>query len=175
MLPWVVAIGLTGFYLNHPDPILNMLEGEETDDANFPLIGNAKIVDADYVVNFAKKMWPGDEIGSLTEEIYHGQPSLVAKTQARELIAEKPSGYVFEKIGYWRNLYDPEGQLIQSKIYWGRAFKDFHVRGWLGKTFGTVMADLTSLCLVVFGLSGMYIFFFPRVKRAAARLKRPSA
>jgi hypothetical protein len=169
LLPWVVLIGLTGFYLNHPDPFLYVLENPEPDDAAFPALAPPAIVDRAYIESFAARIWPSEKIEAVREEAYHNEPSLIAKTALREIIAEKRSGYVYEKTDYVRHAFKPDGEMFHTKYYWGRMFKEFHVRGWLGTGAGTFLADLVSLCLVVFGLSGMYIFFWPRIRRATAR------
>ncbi len=171
LLPWVVLIGLTGFYLNHPGPFLYALENPEPVDAAFPALAPPAIVDRAYIESFAARIWPAEKIEAVREEAYHNEPSLIAKTALREIIAEKRSGYVYEKTDYVRHAFKPDGEMFHTKYYWGRMFKEFHVRGWLGSGAGTFLADLVSLCLVVFGLSGMYIFFWPRIRRATARAR----
>jgi uncharacterized iron-regulated membrane protein len=70
--------------------------------------------------------------------------------------------------------------LLHSKIYWGAIFKGLHRAGWLGGGLGTWLADITSLAMVIFGMSGVVLGWAPRsrrISRAVAGLmrRRPSA
>lgn len=49
-------------------------------------------------------------------------------------------------------------------------FGVFHRTGWLGWSLGTILADITSLALIVFGLSGMVLWYLPKHKRFKRRL-----
>ncbi|HMS96042.1 MAG TPA: hypothetical protein PKA03_12645, partial [Tabrizicola sp.] len=54
----------------------------------------------------------------------------------------------------------------------GRILTSLHERGWVGSALGTWLADITAGALMVFGLSGLYLFFAPRLRRMKNRRAR---
>lgn len=172
MLPWIVTIGFTGFYLNHPKAVL-AFAGEDTLDAKaFPPLPASVVVDEAYALAVVARYWPQDTATAIEDGAYHGMPSYLIDTTDRQVIVAKPSGYIFAKTDYTRRTYAPDGKLVDTKYYWKRIFKEFHVRGWLGKAAGTFLADAASLALMAFGLSGLYMWSWPRLKRLTASLRR---
>jgi hypothetical protein len=172
MLPWIVAIGFTGFYLNHPRAVL-AFAGEDTLDAKaLPPLPASVVVDEAYALAVVARYWPQDIATTIADGAYHGMPSYLIDTTDRQVIVAKSSGYIFAKTDYTRRTYAPDGRLVDTKYYWKRVFKEFHVRGWLGKAAGTFLADAVSFALIAFGLSGLYMWSWPRLKRLTASLRR---
>ena len=172
VMPWIVLIGFTGFYLNHPQPILAVFERAEIDDGAFPSAPAGTAVDEAYALKVAESLLPGEALGAASREPYHGRPALFIRAAGHEIIVQIASGYYFDKTEYGRAAYDRDGNRIHSKIYWGRVLKEFHVRGWLGGGLRTYLADTTSLAMIVFGLSGIYLFLWPRWRKLRMRRAR---
>jgi hypothetical protein len=174
ILPWVIALGLTGFYLNHGNMVMALIGSGELDFSTFELLPGDEMVPEQTAVALAAAYWPGKNMGSPEIVDYHGESAYSFKDRDDELIVLVSSGYYFWKTAYTRKAYKPDGTRLETKIYWPRVFKEFHVRGWLGRTFGTVLADIAAISMVVFGLSGMYLFLWPRYRRFINRWRRPS-
>ncbi|MBM3520022.1 MAG: PepSY domain-containing protein [Alphaproteobacteria bacterium] len=172
VMPWIVLIGFTGFYLNHPQPVLAWLDRGDIDDGAFPTAPAGTAVDEAYALAIAGKLLPQVSLGAVNRELYHGHPALFVRAAGHEVIVQIASGYYFDKTDYSRAAYDRDGNRLHTKIYWGRVLKEFHVRGWLGGRLGTYLADATSLAMIVFGLSGIYLFLWPRWRRFRLRRAR---
>ena len=63
--------------------------------------------------------------------------------------------------------------LVDKAVAAGGAYevlhKRLHEQGWLTRTFGTWLADITAAAMVVFGLSGIVLFLVPRLRRRQNR------
>lgn len=174
LLPWIVTIGLTGFYLNHPRVVLAFVAEDTVDSSSFPPLPASVVVDEAYALAVVARYWPQDTATAVKEGAYHGISSYLIDTTGRQVIVAKSSGYIFAKTDYTRRTYAPDGRLVDTKYYWKRILKEFHVHGWLGGAAGTFFADAVSLCLVLFGASGIYMWSWPRLKRLTAS-RRPAA
>ncbi|MGJ8622063.1 MAG: hypothetical protein ACSHW1_04745 [Yoonia sp.] len=174
-LPWVIFFGLTGFYLNHPDAVRAVLPltsyedtGAEFETLPTPL-GMAEAAD------IAQAYWPDSPINNITKTTYHGYDSVSFERDAGAVIVALDTGHYYVKSNFRNLQFSPEGDMVGRKIYWNYVFGIFHRTGWLGWSLGTVLADITSLALIVFGLSGMVLWYLPKHKRFKRRLSRRSA
>ena len=180
IFPWIIIIGATGFYLNHGQTILSLIEGPKYLESRFddwPVTQSVTQASARVV---ALGVWPGETIEKFTEKDYHNRPSFEFKKASGRIIVTQPTGHYFVKTRYTRRTYAPDGELLHSKIYWGSIFKGLHRAGWLGGGLGTWLADITSLAMVIFGMTGVVLWWAPRsrrILRAVAGLMRrlPSA
>jgi hypothetical protein len=180
IFPWVIIIGATGFYLNHGKMILSVIEGPKYVESRFDDWPVTDPVTQDTARAVAMTVWPDEPIGEATEKDYHDRPSFEFKKDSGRIIVTQPTGHYFVKTRYTRRTYAPDGALLHSKIYWGAIFKGLHRAGWLGGGLGTWLADITSLAMVIFGMSGVVLWWAPRsrrISRAVAGLmrRRPSA
>jgi len=171
VFPWIVAIGATGFYLNHERAILPLFETAQYDESQFALWPGAVPATRDSAMAVAAAVWPGETPTEVLERDYHGHPSFEIVLPSGRVIVTQPTGHYFVKTGFTRRTYAPDGTLLHSKIYWASVFKRLHVTGWLGRGLGTWLADLTSLAMVVFGLSGAVLWALPRLGRARRALR----
>lgn len=165
IFPWVIVIGATGFYLNHPKAILPALAAPEYDETRFDEWPVATPVSRETARTVALSVWPDEAIAEVTETVYHGRPSFEFKKVSGRVIVTRPTGHYFVKTNYTRRTYAPDGELLHSKIYWGAVFKGLHRAGWLGRSLGTWLADLTSLAMVIFGCTGVIVWWVPRSRR----------
>lgn len=165
VFPWIIVIGATGFYLNHAQPILAVLEGPKYDESRFDEWPVTEPVTEASARAVAMGVWPGEAIVKVTEKVYHGRPSFQFKKASGRIIVTRPTGHYFVKTRYTRRTYAPDGELLHARTYWGAIFKGLHRAGWLGRSLGTWLADLTSLAMVVFGASGVVLWWVPRSRR----------
>ncbi len=165
VLPWIVAIGATGFYLNHERAILPLFASADFDESRFGQWPGAAPATRDSALAVAARVWPGETPSKVLEQDYHGHPAYEIILPSGRVIVTKPTGHYFVKTRWSRRTYAPDGTLLHRKIYWGAVFKRLHVAGWLGRGAGTWLADLTSLAMVVFGLTGAVLWGLPRLGR----------
>lgn len=175
ILPWILLIGLTGLYLNHSPLVNNALNSAGYDESQFDewpapqQQGNADVIDLAGVV------WP-DRSGLVVERTeYHGRDALGVSFRRDMLIVDRGTGHYWVKTSLRRSTYDPNGTLLHSKIYWGSLFKTIHEYGWFNSRLGTWLADITATAMVLFGLSGIYLFTASRLRRRKNRRARRGA
>lgn len=165
VLPWVVAIGLTGFYLNHAGAVLGVLDGEPFDEASLTTWPGAGEIDQAAAEAIATQIWPDEEILLKTLVDYHGFLSFQFDKPSGPIIVARDTGHYYVKTNYTRTTYAPGGEQVHKKIYWSRIFKEFHEQGWLGENSSRWLADATALAMVVFGLTGIFLWWMPRSRR----------
>ncbi len=174
ILPWVVIIGLTGFYLNHwkmVDSLLNTSTYDETLFDNWP---SPQQQDQADVSALGGTLWPDEEMAPIEKVTYQGREAWRSTSHSRTLIVDVATGHYWTKTRFKRKTYDPTGKLLHSKVYWGPLFKSLHERGWVGSSLGTWLADITAFAMVLFGMSGLFLFIAPRLRRRKNRLMRLS-
>jgi len=173
VFPWIFIIGLTGLYLNHKSLVLDWIGSNEYDESQFYDWPIADITLPDALI-IAQQYWPDEDIISLKEDTYHEFESFVFKKESGRVIVTKETGHYFVKSNFIRRTFSPEGEQLHRKTYWKSVFKWLHVRGALTNVIGTWLADITAGAMVFFSLSGLWLFFAPRIKkikRSAAKLK----
>ncbi|MCK4861655.1 MAG: PepSY domain-containing protein [Rhodobacteraceae bacterium] len=172
VLPWVLMIGRTGFYLNHAKAILKLIEPTSYDELLFADWPNSVEVTRVSALDLAETIWLGEEVSKFASKAYHKRPSYIMDLPSGRVIVSRATGHYFVKYGFTRETYTPDGTLLHSKMYWGSIFKTLHTRGWLSSRFGTWIADITSFSLVFFSLTGMFLWWIPRVKKVGRLVRR---
>ncbi len=169
VIPWVILIGTTGLYLNHGKVIGKTLFPEEFSEKDFGQHQPPAPITRDQARLLGESVWPADPIKKISEETYHGRRSFMIHKNSGTAILSIPTGHYYLKTRYKRRTYSPDGQLLNTKTYWGRVLKDIHRSGWLGGSLGTWIADAVSLAMVVFGITGAMMWSVPRFKRLRRR------
>ena len=172
VLPWVLMIGLTGFYLNHSKAILKLIEPTGFDEALFANWPDSVEATRDSALALAETIWSNEEVTKFVSKAYHDRPSYIMDMRSGQVIVSRATGHYFVKYGFTRETYAPDGTLLHSKKYWGSIFKTLHTRGWLSSRFGTWIADVTSFSLVFFSLTGMFLWWMPRAKKFGRMVRR---
>ena len=167
IFPWVIVIGATGFYLNHSRALEPALSGPGYKESRFDEWRVTEPVTEASARAVAESVWPDEPIDKVAEKDYHGRPSFEFTKASGLIVVTRPTGHYFVKTGLRRRTYAPDGQLLHSKIYWGSLFKGLHRRGWIGGGLGTWLADITSLAMIVFGMTGAVIWWTTRSRRLA--------
>ncbi len=172
VMPWILVIGLTGIYLNHGRMIYAWLPNGTYDESAFDQSPAARPVDASASQMIASAVWPDATFKLTTGKKYHKREAFILKGGDGHVIVDAATGHYWVKTRFLRRTFDPDGRLLNRKVYWGRIFNTLHRTGWVNRGLGTWLADITAGAMVVFGLSGMYLFLSPRLRRWRNRSKR---
>jgi len=174
-LPWVIFFGLTGFYLNHPDAVKSILPLTSYEDVGTQFVTLSQPLTEEDATEIAQGYWPDSPMKTVSEIVYHGHDAIKFEREAGQIIVAADTGHYYVKSNFRNLQFSPEGDLVGRKIYWNYVFGIFHRTGWLGWSLGTILADITSLALIVFGLSGMVLWYLPKHKRFKRRLRGRAA
>lgn len=165
LLPWIIVIGATGFYLNHARMILDWIEPPAFEEGLLASWEGAAPVDATQAAAIAARLLPEAALPLAEAVSYHGFDALQFENDALTVIVATQTGHFYVKTDFRRQTFAPNGSRVHSKIYWSTIFKRIHTRGWFDSTFASWLADITALSMVVFGLSGVILFWLPRARR----------
>ncbi|NOR64269.1 MAG: hypothetical protein GQ535_17505 [Rhodobacteraceae bacterium] len=171
VFPWIFVIGLTGLYLNHKSLVLDWIGSSAYDESQFA-DWPVQDVTVTQALAIAKTYWPNEDVQSLKDDTYHDHDSFIFKKDSGRIIITQDTGHYFVKTNLTRRTFAPDGTLLHKKIYWASVFKWLHVRGWLNSDLGTWLADITAVAMVFFSLSGLWLFFAPRLKKIARGFKK---
>lgn len=169
VLPWVILIGLTGLYLNHERLVMGWLEGESYDEAHFDTWPGAKALTVNEARVLAEGLYPALALTLEDDKTYHGRAAAVFAAGDAQVIVALQTGHYWVKTDLSRVTHAPDGTVLETRTYWEGIFKRLHERGWLTRTFGTWLADITAASMVIFGLSGIILFLMPRLRRRQNR------
>jgi uncharacterized protein len=165
VMPWIIMIGLTGLYLNHSKLVLSWLPASTYDEALFDEWPNPQPMDLEAARAVAVAVFPGDTFKVNKKTKYHKRPAHMFDGPSGRVIVAAETGHYWVKTRYTRKTFDPEGRLLDTKIYWSSAFRAIHKRGWLTRGFGSWLADITAGAMVLFGFTGFFLFLVPRLRR----------
>lgn len=170
ILPWVVAAGFTGLYMNHDDLILSVFPAtEHYDTALFDASPLARGVDEAEAARIAAVIAPGVDLRLTSDDDFRDRFVFTFDAGSYDVIVDEDTGFAWTDSRYVTRTYEPDGTRLQTRIRWGRVLSSIHERGWVGTGLGTWLADIAAGALVVFGLSGLVLFVAPRVRRAKNR------
>lgn len=174
--PWVLIIGFTGFYLNHPQAVLGLIGGSEFSEEGFDAVHPPQPIEIEDAEALARRIAPDKQVRSIELDSYHGRPSYWVEMDDVDVVLSVPTGHYYVKTDFQRLTYAPDGELLHTKTYWGPYFKELHVDGWIGGGMGAFFADAVALGMILFGVSGLILFLTPRLRRLRRRLaKQPAA
>lgn len=170
ILPWVVAAGFTGLYMNHEDLILSVFPStEHYDPALFDASPLARVVDRAGAEEIAATIAPGAGLDLTGDDEFRGRFVFTFDAGSYDVIVDEETGFGWTDSRYVTRTYQPDGVRLHTRVRWGRVLSSIHQRGWVGTGLGTWLADIAAGALVVFGLTGLVLFFAPRVRRAKNR------
>lgn len=175
VLPWVILIGLTGLFLNHERLVMGWLEGDAYDEAQFDAWPGARAVTVDEARLLAERLYPGVALTQEDDTAYHGREAAVFAAGGAQVIVALQTGHYWVKTDLRRVTYAPDGLVLETRTYWEGIFKRLHERGWLTRSLGTWLADITAAAMVIFGLSGIILFIVPRLRRRQNRQRMRAA
>lgn len=175
IVPWIIIIGATGFYLNHSRGILALLDAAPYDESSFADWPGARPVSRPEAQQTAARIWPDEPIEQVEDGIYHEMPAYIFRKPSGQIIVTQATGHYFVKTRITRTTYAIDGTRLHRRIYWGSIFKQLHTDGWLGGGLGSWLADITSLAMIVFGLTGTLLWWMPRARRFGRALRLPGS
>ncbi|MDP3194501.1 PepSY-associated TM helix domain-containing protein [Tabrizicola sp.] len=175
VLPWVILIGLTGLFLNHERLVMGWLEGDAYDETQFDTWPGAKALTANEARVLAERLYPGVALTQEDDTAYHGREAAVFAAGDAQVIVALQTGHYWVKTDLRRVTHSPDGLVLETRTYWEGIFKRLHERGWLTRSFGTLLADITAAAMVIFGLSGIILFLIPRLRRRQNRRRMRAA
>ncbi len=175
ILPWILVAGVTGFYLNHSRAIFQLFPSFAFDEAQFAQHPARHEGTQLELVTIAGSFFPDENLGTPEALIYHDNRVWALKNRTYRVYLSRETGHFWVKTPFTRRTYAPDGQKLHTKYYLGRILKTLHTRGWVGVGLPSLLADITSFALMIFSMSGMYLFLSPRIrkwqgKRRARRL-----
>lgn len=165
VVPWIIIIGATGFYLNHSRMVLSLFETPPYDERQFEDWPGARPVTENDAARVAAGVWPSEAVVSEKNSSYHKRAAQIFKKPSGQIIVVLKTGHYFTKTRFVRKTFAPDGTQLHKRIYWGNIFKQMHTDGWLGGKLGSWFADITSLTMIVFGITGIVIWWMPRARR----------
>ncbi len=169
VLPWIIAIGLTGLYMNHSSLVLGMLPNQNFNEAVIDKWPSPMAVDETGAREIAKRVFGAGTFRLRTTDSYHNRDVWrFQNDDYEEVIVVKANGYYWVKQGYTRITFDPDGRQVDYKYYYGDLFKSIHASGWYDSRLGTWLADIAAGAMVVFGLSGLILFVSSKLGRRRA-------
>lgn len=171
ILPWVVAAGVTGFYMNHRDLVLSVLP-EPVGAEVFESSPMAREVGAAEAERIAEKMAPDETLLPDGSAQFHGRAVFAFDGDAVRVYVDRATGFGWVRGRYVTRVAAPDGAVLAREVRWSRVLSSIHQRGWVGSALGTWLADILAGALVVFGLSGLVLFAAPRLRRARNRRAR---
>ncbi len=170
VLPWLLVIGFTGFYLNHADLVLDVIGQRPFSEAGFDAVKPPRPITIDDAKKLSKRIWPDEPVKKVEVDTYHGRRSYIMEKRSGLIILSIPTGHYYVKDGWTRRTYAPDGRLLHTKVYWDGIFEELHETGWLGGGMGTWFADMVALAMMFFGLTGLILWATPRLRRLRRRL-----
>lgn len=173
VLPWIIILGLTGLYLNHSQLVLKYLPNQSYDESEFDKRANPVVATEEAGRGIARQVLGTDAFRLRQTQTYHGRDAWMFQAEnGSEVVVDKATGHYWVKTGYTRKTFDPDGRQVDYKFYWGNLFKSLHTRGWASSALGTWLADIAAGAMVVFGLSGFFMFLIPKLRRRRNRADR---
>jgi len=172
ILPWIVLYGVTGFYLNHAKSINQWLVSTPYDESRFVVRPEMAWLSSNEAHQKASQIWPDESITGSKAIEYHGFDAIRFTKPSGQVIIAIKTGHFYKKTMLYRFTYDTSGALVDRKIYWSYLFHYFHEVGWIDNSFGVWFADITTISLVLFGVSGLILFVIPRHKKFIRLMKR---
>lgn len=176
ILPWIVIAGATGFYMNHERMVLSWFPDRAmpTAESFADDPRSRRVEDPDAALAVALIVAPESDLSLDPDRSRGGRDVFTYDTGPGEVIIDRETGLTQVRDRYRISYLAPDGTRLGSELRWGRILNSLHERGWVGTALGRWLADITAISLVVFGLSGLVLFYTPRLRRRRNRKARLS-
>lgn len=172
ILPWIVIAGLTGLYMNHAQLVLSLLPVMGTDAEVLDRLPGGIAQTEESAWSIALAAVPGVGLELDDDDSFRDRTVYTFDGEGADVRVDRATGYHWIEGRYLTDLRAPDGTRIDREIRWSRVLSSLHERGWVGSALGSWLADITAAALALFGLSGMYLFTAPRLRRIKNRRAR---
>ena len=169
-LPWVILFGISGLYLNHPNLITIILPSSSYSDTSEQFEPIEIPLTSEQAADIARLYFTESPMKSIREINYHGFDSIEFQRESGTIIVSKETGHYYVKNNFQNVLHSADGVVVDRKIYWNYFLGVFHRTGWFGWSIGTLLADITAFVLIIFGISGITLWYLPRHRRFKRKL-----
>lgn len=175
VVPWVLIIGATGYYLNHEQFVLRSIGYTELSSADLFGLPEIPITEA-MASQIAASVWPDQPIQNSGPVKYRRRKAYAFKKNSGLIIFPgSTSSRYFVQTTLREKTYAMDGTLLHTQYNLKRIFKSLHERGWMGTRLGTWLADIVAIAMVFFSISGITMWSVPKVRRIRRRLARGRA
>ena len=134
VIPWILIIGLTGFYLSHSKLVKSDLPSSSCDEKQFDEWPNRMPGDERAAKVVAEGISPSANFRFSCDDEYHGHDVFMNKSNLGSVIVVEETGHYWVKITFVRQTFDPGGRQIDRKFCWATLFKQLHTTGWIDST-----------------------------------------
>ena len=169
-MPWIIFFGVTGLYLNHPDTVLSLFPYKSYTDSAYEFEQLDAPLTAEQASEIARPIWPQSDMKAVERVKYHGYDTIHFVREGRHDHCCCRDWTLLCKIEPEEHIVLAKRGGFKSQNYWNYVLGVFHRTGWLGWSLGTILADITAIALIAFGLSGVTLWYLPRHKRFLRRV-----
>jgi hypothetical protein len=171
VMPWVLIIGFTGFYLNHTQLVLGAIGYSELSESD--LAGASEFaVTQQLAQQIAASVWPDERVLESGFMKYRGGEALALKKDSGLIIIPGPqTNHYFANTTYTEKTYTIDGKLVHQQYNLKPMLKSLHERGWIGNRLGSWLADIVACAMVFFSLSGLTMWSVPRIRKVKGLVK----
>jgi hypothetical protein len=175
VMPWVLIIGFTGFYLNHSQLVLRAIGYHELAESDLAGASEAEVTQ-ELAQQIATAVWPDELVLESGFIKYRGGRALALKKDSGLIIIPGPqTNHYFVSTTFSERTYTLDGKLVHQQYNLKPILKSLHERGWVGKSLGTWLADIVAGAMVFFSLSGLIMWSVPRIRKVRVLLRgRPT-
>lgn len=169
IMPWILIIGATGFFLNHERLVLETVGQMPLSSAQLAGLPQYSITE-EMASNIATITWPEEPVGETGKTKYRGRITYVFKKNSGVvLVPAQQTSHYFVRSGLREQAYAMDGTLIHTHYNLKSLLKSLHERGWIGKTLGTWLADIVAGAMVFFSFTGIIMWSVPKLRRIRRR------
>jgi hypothetical protein len=174
VMPWVLIIGFTGFYLNHTQLVLGAIGYTDLSEGDTAGAADATVT-RELAQQIAASVWPDERVLESGFMKYRGGKALALKKDSGLIIIPGPhTNHYFVTTAYTEKTFTMDGKLAHQQYNLKPLLKSLHERGWVGNRLGSWLADIVACAMVFFSLSGLIMWSVPRIRkvRSFARSRR---
>ncbi|MBF0426335.1 MAG: PepSY-associated TM helix domain-containing protein [Magnetococcales bacterium] len=170
--PLLAILAVTGFYLTNAalfDDIVQ--EHRQKKESALPKAPAAAVaVNRDVAMAMAQQIFPNSQLTRVREYRYRQRDCWSVEFGKRRVIVEIETARYHVVDLYQTRSYTPDKRLLDQHWHWRYLIKRLHTARILGD-IGILVADIVSLALLLFSLSGVYLWVSPRWQRFRNRGK----
>jgi hypothetical protein len=171
VMPWVLIIGSTGFYLNHTQLVLSAIGYSEFSENDLAGASESDVT-RQLIQQVAASVWPDERVLESGFVKYRGRQALALKKDSGLIIIPGPrTNHYFVNTTYTEKTYTIDGKLVHQQYNIKSMLKSLHERGWIGNRLGSWLADIVACAMVFFSLSGLIMWLIPRIRKLKGLVK----